>query len=88
MTREQWQEWQNLPATKAVREAVLDRIEESKDQIVFGAQNDRDFDQFTKGMIRAFVELLQIEPDLIIEDDKDEIPTRDTGTSDYSETED
>lgn len=53
--------------TQAVKEAIQERIAESKDQLTkYG--NDREFDVFLKGMIRAFYETLAAEPALEISD--------------------
>lgn len=42
-------------------EAVRNRIEEARDQLE-GGRNDREFDLFTKGMIRSFREILELQP--------------------------
>lgn len=62
-------------------EAVKLRIEEATEQLL-GPTNDRDFDQFVKGMIRAFNEVVEVELELTIEkeNESDEILARDTGT--------
>ncbi len=65
---EQWQEWKNSNVTLAVMMQIQERIEEAKDQLV-GPSNDRDFDQFVKGMIRAFQEVLDVKLDFDIQEE-------------------
>ena len=78
---EQWQEWQRNSVTLEVMEQVRSRIEEAKDQLV-GPSNDRDFDQFVKGMIRGFTEVLEVQLDLTTEEEwDDEVSTGDAGPS-------
>lgn len=36
--------------------------------VMDGPDNPRDFDQFTKGMVHAFNEVLEIEPAIILEE--------------------
>ena len=82
---EQWQEWQRNEITMAVMDQIRDRIEESKEQLI-GASNDRDFDQYVKGMIRGFMEVLEVRLELTTEeeDDEYEVPPRDVGRQSYS----
>ena len=75
---EQWAEWKRNNVTEAVMLQVQDRIEEAK-ELLCGVGNDRDFDQYIKGMIRAFSEVLDVQ--LEIEEEEDEIQTGDTGPS-------
>lgn len=70
VTREEWQEWQNHPATLAIKEAIVERIAESKDKIVHST--DPDFDRFIKGMIWAFHEVLEARPEVIIDEVNDD----------------
>ena len=78
---EQWQEWQKNSVTLEVMEQVRSRIEEAKDQLV-GPSNDRDFDQFVKGMIRGFTEVLEVQLDLTTEEEwDDEVQAGDAGPS-------
>ena len=63
---------------------IRDRIEESKEQLI-GASNDRDFDQYVKGMIRGFMEVLEVRLDLTTEEEmRDEISPRNLGGQSYS----
>ena len=52
-------------------EAIRERIEASKEMLL-GANNDRDYDLFMKGMVRAFNEVLDIELELPTEEEIDE----------------
>ena len=70
---EQWQEWKNSDITQAVMDQIRDRVEEAKDLLI-GASNERDFDQYIKGMIRAFNEVLDVRLDFTTEEeDEDEV---------------
>ena len=81
---EQWQEWKRNNVTVAVMDQIKGRIEDAKDQLL-GANNDRDFDQYVKGMVRAFSEVLDVQLELTIEEeDEDEVSTGDTGPQSYS----
>jgi hypothetical protein len=63
---------------------IRNRIEDSKEQLL-GANNDRDFDQYVKGMVRAFMEVLDVRLDLTTEEeDTDEVSPRDIGRQSYS----
>ena len=78
---EQWQEWKKNSVNLEVMEQVRSRIEEAKDQLV-GPSNDRDFDQFVKGMIRGFTEVLEVQLDLTTEEEyEDEVQAGDAGPS-------
>ena len=78
---EAWAEWQRNNVTLEVMEQVRNRIEEAKDQLV-GPSNDRDFDQFVKGMIRGFTEVLEVQLDLTTEEEwDDEVQAGDAGPS-------
>ena len=79
VNKEQWIEHQNHPVTRALKQAIYERIEEAKDQI--GASSDPDDDRFLKGMIWAFNEVLEAKLDLTDEsEDLNEISPGDTGT--------
>ena len=70
-------EWRESPVTRALKEAVLERIKDAKDQLA-DPFTDPKFDLVLKGMIRAFNEVLEAKPDLIDEgEDSDEIQTGD-----------
>ena len=80
---QQWAEWKKSSITVAVMAEVANRIEEGKD-LLCSASNDRDFDQFVKGMIKAFSEILDIKLDTTEEEDEDEVSARDIGPQSYS----
>lgn len=76
---QQWQEWKRSKVTIAVMDLIRDRIEDAKDQLI-GPSNDRDFDQYVKGMIRAFNEVIDVQLDLFTEEEQEnEISPRDIG---------
>ena len=74
---EQWQEWVKNSVTIQVMDQIRRRIEDSKEQLL-GPSNDRDFDQFVKGMIRGFNEVLEVQ---LERDSDDEVSTGDFGPS-------
>ena len=74
---EQWQEWVKNSVTIQVMDQIRGRIEDSKEQLL-GPSNDRDFDQFVKGMIRGFNEVLEVQ---LERDSDDEVSTGDFGPS-------
>ena len=79
-----WNSWRKNEVTQAVMNQIRDRIEESKEQLI-GASNDRDFDQYVKGMIRGFMEVLDVRLELTTEEeDEDEVSPRDIGRQSYS----
>ena len=81
VNKELWQEWQRNNVTLQVMDQIKDRIEEAKDQLI-GPSNERDFDQYVKGMIRGFQEVLDVQLDLTIEEDsEDEVSSGDFSTS-------
>ena len=74
---EQWQEWVKNSVTIQVMDQIRRRIEDSKEQLL-GPSNDRDFDQFIKGMIRGFNEVLEVQ---LEKDSDDEVQAGDFGPS-------
>ena len=74
---EQWQEWVKNSVTIQVMDQIRRRIEDSKEQLL-GPSNDRDFDQFVKGMIRGFNEVLEVQ---LEKDSDDEVQAGDFGPS-------
>ena len=80
---EQWQEWRENKVTSAVMDQVKFRIEETSEKLT-GPSNDRDFDQFLKGMIWAFNEVLDVQLDITTEEELDEIQERDTDGQSYT----
>lgn len=53
-----------------MHEAIHARIVDATDKIIFGVNNNTEFDQFIKGMIRAFYDVLEAEPELLIDDEE------------------
>lgn len=80
LSPEAWAEWRKNSVTEAVMEQIQVRINDAKDQLI-GPSNDRDFDQFVKGMIRGFQEVLDVQLETFEEDSEDEIQAGDTGPS-------
>ena len=74
---EQWQEWTKNNVTIQVMDQIRRRIEDAKEQLL-GPSNDRDFDQFVKGMIRGFNEVLEVQ---LEKDSDDEVQAGDFGPS-------
>ena len=72
INREQYIEWRDHPVTVAIKEAINLRIQESKDELS-SPLSDPDRDRFLKGMIWAFKEVLEVEPDYPIEEMLDEV---------------
>ena len=68
---EQWQEWKRSDVTLAVMAQIQDRIDEAK-ELLIGASNERDFDQYIKGMIRAFTEVLDVRLDFTTEEEEED----------------
>lgn len=57
-----WQEWESHPVTKHLKESQRERLRGLVQQLI-GPSNDRDFDQFIKGMIRGYDENLNAKLD-------------------------
>ncbi len=83
LTREDVEEWRKNDVTVQLISQIKDRVEEAKDQLC-GPTNDRDFDQFVKGMIRGFTEVLELQLDVSTEDMEYEISERDADGQSYS----
>ncbi len=66
VTRSEFREWERNPVTVAVKEAVLKRIEEVRDQLEgFGAEN---YHYFLQGLARGYRDLLDVEPEISVDD--------------------
>lgn len=85
INRELKQEWLNHPVSEALYLAIHERIQEALERIGFaGLAGDPNFDLFTKGMIQAYQEILDLEIEVT---DTDEVPTGDTsGTANTQAT--
>ena len=55
-----WDEWQLNPVTRKFKEAVENRLEDTKDELT-ARLNDRDADMFLKGMVQGYSEILEVE---------------------------
>ena len=73
VNREQFLEWESHPVTAAVKQVVKERIEQATSLVVNGPSNSQEFDQFMKGMIRAFNEVLDVQLEEISEEPLDEV---------------
>lgn len=73
--REEFQEWEKDPVTLAVKEAIQERIKGCADQLVSNRFGNKEYDEFMRGMIQAFEDVLNVELDDIksIEEDEDEV---------------
>jgi hypothetical protein len=70
VNKELFREWKNHPVTKAMEVAVVNRVEEAKEALV----NRQAPDEWVRGMIHAFREVLAIEFDEVKEkEDEDEV---------------
>lgn len=58
-TLEEFRDWRKNPVTQEVMEVIRERINDSKNALVVGT-NDREYDLFVKGMIKAFNEVLEM----------------------------
>ncbi len=58
ITPSEFEEWNNHHVTKAYKEACVDRIEEAKDQLAGSAGMNSDDDNFLRGLIFAYREVL------------------------------
>lgn len=72
VTQEQWREWLSHPVTEAVKEAIRSRVADAIEQVIDSPANERDFDQFVKGMIRGLKEALDVQPEVIIQEVRDD----------------
>jgi hypothetical protein len=70
MRKEQWLEWRDHPVTLVLKDVVKERIAESTSQVL--NSNDPEFDRVLKGIVRAYNELLDWEPE-ITEEETDEL---------------
>ena len=65
---------------------IKERIAEALENLA-NASNERDYDVFMKGMVFAFREILEWTPETE-EEYVDEVQPEESGTQDYSQTED
>ena len=86
MQREKLQEWLQSPVTVLQKEVIRERVVEALENLA-GANNERDYDLFMKGMVFAYREILEWAPETE-EEYKDEVQPDESGAQDYSQTED
>lgn len=70
ITKGDYDLWKVEPLTKAWFEACNQRIEEAKEQLAGSAGTDSDMDNFLRGFIHAYREMLDFRVDDIEEDDE------------------
>lgn len=58
MIKAEWLDWKSNPVTIAFHEACLERIEEGKDILFSSAGLDSNKDNFMRGFIQAYREML------------------------------
>lgn len=69
--------------TQEQQKVIHDRVVEIAEEIL--TSRDSDYDLFLKGMVRAFREILDWDPEVIDEEIvKDEVQSRNTGTQSYN----
>lgn len=68
VTKEEWLAWKNDHVTRAFYEAVQDRIEDSKDLLSYSAGVDQAQDNYWRGFIAAYREMLDFKVEEINED--------------------
>ncbi len=75
VTPQDFQEWKSHPVTLKVMEAIRNRIDEAKDNLI-SATNSREFDLWMKGFIHGMYELLDVKLAVSLEEiDTDEVHT-------------
>ena len=60
VSKQEYLEWRKHPVTQVVMEAVEERVKEANEKLL--GFNERDFDVFLKGMIRAYHEFITVRP--------------------------
>ncbi len=60
LSKEEFIQWKEHFITKQVFEIVKTKIEDAKDLLAYKETSDPDTDQFFRGMIRAFTDVLEI----------------------------
>lgn len=69
ISKEEWTDWKQHQVTKAVFEACRMRVTDATDILVDQAGLDQGQDNFYRGFIRAYNEMLSIKLDEVQEDD-------------------
>ena len=77
MLREQLQSWQENQVTQEQSKVIQDRIVEVAEEIL--TSRDGQYDLYLKGMVRAFREILDWDPEVVDEEIvEDEVQSRNT----------
>ncbi len=66
ITYQEWLDWKQNPITKAFYEACVDRILEAKEILGYSAGLDSNQDNFYRGFVQAYMEMLEFR----VEEDK------------------
>ena len=77
LRKRQVAEWLESPVTEALKQAVAERVNDCAEEIL--RSTDPDYDRTIKGMVHAFREVLEWEPETVEENDEDEVSSRDAG---------
>jgi uncharacterized membrane protein YheB (UPF0754 family) len=60
--------------TEAVKAEVRNRLAQATEEVVSNLSENKDYDVFLKGMIRAFREVLEVKlADVTVEEDENEV---------------
>lgn len=69
ISKEEWIDWKANPVTKAFLLACVDRIEEAKEVLSYKAGQDLIEDNYFRGFIQAYREMLEFKiEDIPVED--------------------
>ena len=63
ISRAEWEQWQQDPITQAFYYAAKERIEEVKDVLAYSAGLESNDDNFNRGFLRAYMEMLDFRVD-------------------------
>ena len=58
VTYSEWLDWRKSPVTKAFYDACLERIDDAKNQLAFSAGLDQAQDNFYRGFVHGYIEML------------------------------
>jgi uncharacterized membrane protein YheB (UPF0754 family) len=74
VNQELFREWEKHPVTEAVKAEVRNRLAQATEEVVSNLSENKDYDVFLKGMIRAFREVLEVKlADVTVEEDENEV---------------
>jgi len=72
ITKSEWNDWKQDNITRAFFQATMERIEDTKEILSTSAGLDQMSDNFYRGFLAAYREMLDFKVDDIDEDDKDD----------------